>query len=237
VLEICCFKWKPAPRYRSKFGPETVNILRNMLERNYSKPHRLTCITDDPAGIDPRVRIIPLWTDHANLRNPNGSHNPSCYRRLKLFSAEAAEIIGPRFAVMDLDTVIVGDMAPIFDRPEDFVIWGGVGPSHSPKTWYNGSLWMLTAGSRTKVWEQFDPKTSPRTSRAAGCFGSDQGWIAHCLGPNEAMFSQDDGVYSYRIHLAGKPLPQNARLVNFHGKIDPWHPIARRQDWIREHYR
>lgn len=233
MLEICCFKWKPAPRYRSKFGPETVNVLRNMLERNYTKPHRLTCITDDPTGIDPRVRIIPLWSDHATIRNPSGSHNPSCYRRLKLFSAEAAEIVGPRFAVMDLDTVIVGDMSPILDRTEDFLIWGDT----APRTWYNGSFWMLSAGTRTKVWDEFDPVRSPKLSKAAGQFGSDQGWISYCLGPHEARLGKEDGVYSYRVHLTGKALPENARLVNFHGKIDPWSSFAQRQDWIREHYR
>jgi hypothetical protein len=235
VIEIVCFKWKPAARYRSKFGPQTVNTLRNMLERHYQKPHRLTCVTDDPTGIDSRVRVIPLWDDFSTLKNPSGSHNPSCYRRLKLFSAEAEAIIGPRFAVLDLDTVIVGDMSQIFDRQEDFLIWGDT----HPKTWYNGSLWMLTAGSRRQVWETFDPLNSPKRSKAAGCFGSDQGWISYCLGPNEATFGKADGVYSYRVHVdpSGGRLPENARIVMFHGHVDPWAPHAQRRAWVRENYR
>lgn len=235
MLDIVCFKWRPARHYRSKFGPETVNTLRSGLERNYPKPHRLTCITDDPDGIDARVRIIPLWSDYADLRNPSGSHNPSCYRRLKLFSAEAADIIGPRFAVMDLDTVIVGDLSLILDRTEDFLIWGDT----HPRTWYNGSLWMLTAGARRKVWDEFDPVNSPRLSKAAGHFGSDQGWISYCLGPNEATLGKSDGVYSYRVHIEPKrgQLPDDARIVMFHGKQDPWGKQAQQVEWVRRHYR
>lgn len=235
TFEIVTFKWKPPRHYRSKFGPETVNTMRSMLERHCPKPHRLTCITDDPDGIDPRVRIVPLWGDHAGVRNPCGAHNPSCYRRLKLFSKEAREIIGERFAVMDLDTVIVGDMSPIFDRTEDFLIWGDTHPT----TWYNGSLWILTAGARAHVWEEFDPADSPRQSRRAGHFGSDQGWISYRLGPNETILRKEDGVYSYRNHIQpnGGVLPENARIVMFHGKHDPWHPCSQQVPWVREHYR
>lgn len=235
MLEIVTFKWKPQRHYRSKFGPETVNVLRSMLERHYEKPHRLTCITDDSCGIDSRVRIIPLWDDHSKLRNPSGAHNPSCYRRLKLFSREAAELIGPRFVVLDLDVVILSDISPIFDRTEDFLIWGDT----HPRTWYNGSLWMLTAGSRTKVWEEFDPVNSPRLAHSAGRFGSDQGWISYCLGPNETKLGKEDGVYSYRVHLkeGTRVPPDNARIVIFHGKHDPWHPMAQQHQWVRAHYR
>lgn len=234
MFEFVCFKWQPPPRYRSKFGAATVNVLRNMLERHYAKPHRLTCITDDPAGIDPRVRIVPLWNDHAGLRNPSGSHNPSCYRRLKLFSQEAREIIGPRFAVLDLDTVIVADVAPIFDRSEDFIIWGDT----HPRTWYNGSLWILSAGTRAQVWDTFDPVTSPARAKAAGHFGSDQGWISYCLGPNETRLGKEDGVYSYRVHIEprGGRLPDNARLICFHGKHDPWSRWPQRFAWVRSNY-
>lgn len=235
MFEFVCFKWRPPRRYRSVFSASTVNILRAMLERHYRKPHRLTCITDDPDGIDSRVRIIPLWDDHATIQNPSGAHNPSCYRRLKLFSAEAAEIIGPRFAALDLDTVIVDDVAPIFDRTDEFAIWGDT----HPKTWYNGSLWILTAGARREVWESFDPLTSPRLSRLAGHFGSDQGWISHCLGPNEVRLGKSDGIFSYRVHIEprGGRLPHGARIVMFHGKTDPWSASARRHAWVREHYR
>lgn len=242
MLEIVCWRWKPPAGYRSTFGPETVNTLKRMVDRHYTDPHRFSCITDDPEGIDPSVRIIPLWDDHANVPNPGGQRNPSCYRRLKAFSAEARELIGERFVSIDLDVVITGDMRPVWNRPEEFVINSDTG---APNTPYNGSMYLLTAGARTKVWEEFHPAFSPRRTREARLIGSDQAWIAIALGRNEATWTKADGVYSYRKHIANlqdmapvsAPLPSDARLVNFHGRFDPWSPeIQRAHEWVRQHY-
>lgn len=238
MLDIVCFKWKPAPGYRSKFGPEAVNVLARMVRRHYQKPHRFTCVTDDPAGIDCSIRIIPLWPDHGELLSLHGKHNPSCFRRLKLFSPEAAQIIGPRFVSLDLDIVITGDLVSMWDRPDDFVIWKNA----TPPTPYNGSMLLMTAGARSKVWTDFDPKRSPQEAKAGGSFGSDQAWISHKLGNGEKTWDQADGVYSYRAHIAPKigpmvPLPENAKIVIFHGRLDPWDAEAQRIGWIREHWR
>jgi hypothetical protein len=234
MLDVVTFKWKQKG-YRSTFTGEHVNVLRNMARRHYQKPHRFSCITDDPAGIDKDIRIIPLWDDYANLPNPAFHGGPSCYRRLKAFSAEAAEIIGPRFVSLDLDVVITGDMSPVWDRTEDFVIWGDAVKGY----WYNGSMWMMTAGARRQVWETFDPVRSPKEAHRAGRRGSDQAWIAHCLGPNEATWTTRDGVYSYRFHCqeGRKAPPPDARVVIFHGKIDPWSREAMRWEWVRKNWR
>lgn len=233
-MEFVCFRWKPSPAYRSKFGPETVNTLASMIGRNYSAPWRLTCITDDPKGIDSSIRVLPLWDDHAKLQSPHGPAYPSCYRRLRLFSKEAEQIIGPRFVVMDLDVVITGDIAPLFEPAIDFRIWGDT----AKNTPYNGSLWMLKAGARAKVWETFDPIESPKKSLALNYIGSDQGWIGACLGPNEAKWTMRDGVYSFRNHIQRTKfrLPSNARIVVFHGAVDPWSMSGQGIEWVRKHY-
>lgn len=235
-LKVICWKWKPRKGYRSTFNGEAVNVLRNMVKRNYSKPHEFVCITDDPTGIDKDIRIIPLWQDHSDLINPMGPMNPSCYRRLRAFSVEARGIIGERFVSIDLDTVVVGPLDPILDRTEDFLIWGDT----HPKTFYNGSFWMMTAGARRQVWDDFDPIRSPLLSKAQGHFGSDQGWISYRLGPNEVRLGERDGLYSFRVHIAPRgpqPLPSNARLIFFHGKNDPWmRTVQNQHQWIRKHY-
>lgn len=243
MLDVICWKWKPNPGYRSKFSVDTVNVLRRMVARNLSMPHRFSCITDDSKGIDPEVRVIPLWNDFSNVPSPSGAHNPSCYRRLRMFAPDAVELIGERIVSMDLDTVITGSLDPLFDRPEDFVIWGGQSVQPKQKilfNWYNGSLMMLRAGTRTQVWDKFDPKRSPMEAHRANSRGSDQGWITYCLGKGEAIWTDKDGVLSYRSHIAvnGNRLPPGARVVNFHGRNDPWNSeIYSRCTWIREHYR
>lgn len=236
TFKVICWKWKPEKAYRSLFEGVHVNILRNMVARNFKRPHEFICITDDATGIDPAIRIIPLWADFAEVPSPHGAGNPACYRRLKAFSREAAEIIGPRFVSLDLDCVIVADMIPVWDRPDDFVIWGDT----ALRTPYNGSMFMLTAGARAKVWETFHPVRSPLHGRRLNYVGSDQAWIAACLGPREKKWGQLDGVYSYRneIRPRGGILPKDARVVFFHGKHDPWDaPIYDHLKWVRDHYR
>lgn len=236
-LTIATFKWTPASGYRSTFGPETVNVLRRMVARHYTRPHRFVCITDDPAGLDPGIDVLPLWTDHAHVPSPHGGKNPSCYRRLRVFSPEMAMLLGPRFVALDLDVVLVADVTPLWDRPEDFVIWGDTHPT----THYNGSMLLMTAGARRKVWDTFDPERSPREAMAAGCYGSDQGWISYCLGRGEARWSRADGVYSFRNDLCQdqatrRKLPENARLVIFHGAVDPWSEQGQNIPWVRRHW-
>jgi hypothetical protein len=243
MLDIVCWKWKPAARYRSQFGPETVNVLQRMVARHLRLPYRFSCITDDATGIDPSVRIIPLWSTYGGLINPSGAHNPSCYRRLRMFSSEARELIGERIVSLDLDVVITGDITSVFDRDEDFIIWGGqsVQPGTKvPFCWYNGSTMMLRAGTRLKVWDEFDPQVSPMRAHRANSRGSDQGWISYCLGPGERIWTDRDGLYSFRNQVAtrrGGRLPADARMIMFHGKVDPWSPEAVKiSPWIKEHY-
>lgn len=233
-LTIVCWRWTPAPGYRSAYLPQTVNVLRRMVQRHYPTPHRFLCVTDDPAGLDPAIEIVPLWDDFAHVPSPHGKKNPSCYRRLRAFSPDIADVFGPRFVSLDLDCVITGDLRPLWERPEAIVMYGDT----NPKTHYNGSMLLMTAGARPQVWDRFDPQHSPQLSKNAGCFGSDQGWISYCLGPGEAKWSRADGVYSFRNDIKQNPdrLPANARIVMFHGNEDPWGIQAHGLDWVRQHW-
>jgi len=235
MMTVVCFKWHPygGITYRSSYGPEQVAILRNMVARHYPAPHRFVCVTDDARGLKD-IETIPLWHDYESIPSPHGGGNPSCYRRLKLFDPAIAELLGDRFIALDLDTVVVGDLTPIFDRPEPFVMWGET----DKRSWYNGSLILMTAGARAQVWTRFNPRTSPREALRAGRFGSDQGWISHVLGKGEATFGRKDGVYSYRVHLApnNNELPADARITCWHGRLDPWSYAAQQIPWVREHY-
>lgn len=233
-LHIVTAKWTPRPGYRSTFGPETVNAMKRMVDRWYTDPHQVWCFTDDPDGIDPSVTVRPLWNDFAELPSPHGGKNPSCYRRLRFFAPEMADVIGERLVLIDLDCVLHADVRPLWNRTEDIVLYGDT----NPRTHYNGSMTLMTAGCRAKVWDAFDPKASPRKALDAGFFGSDQAWLSYCLGPGEAKWTPADGVYSYRNHIRpkGDTLPPNARVTIWHGAIDPWVPRAQAITWVRESY-
>lgn len=235
-MNFVCFKWTPAPGYRSKFGPDTVNTAWSMIARNYDGPARLFCVTDDPHGISAEVTVVPLWDTFAHMKSPHGIAYPSCYRRLPAFGDAAGKIFGPRFVMLDLDVVVTGLLNPLFDIDDDFKIWGDTARG----TPYNGSLVYMLAGARRQVFDTFDPIESPKKGRALGYIGSDQAWIGACLGPGEKKWTSRDGVFSFRneIQRQGGQLPPGARIVIFHGAVDPWQPTARAQyRWIREHYR
>lgn len=235
MIGVVTFKWSK-PGYRSQFTAEHVNTLQRMVARHFPHPHRFICFTDDPAGLAPEVDARRLWTKHATVSSPHGDRNPACYRRLRLWARDAANLVGlTRFVTLDLDCVITGDLGPLWLRREDVVLYRG----QAARTHYNGSMALILAGSRPAVWEEFDPDTSPSIAYRAGFFGSDQAWISYRLGPQEPTWGIGDGVYSYRNDIApnGGRLPSNARIVFFHGKVDPWSDEAQRLAWVRENYR
>lgn len=199
-----------------------------MVVRHYPAPHRFLCVTNDPAGIDPDIEIIPDRADFADLKSPHGGNNPACYRRLRLFHPDAAATFGERIVSLDLDTVIVGDLRPLWDRPEPFVGW--TDPLYPQQLC--GSMLLLTAGAKRMVWNLFDPATSPAQAAHAGYRGSDQAWISYCL-PRDARWTAADGVLSWR-KLNGW-LPEGARIVFFHGARKPWD--AGMPEWVRENWR
>jgi|SRR5882672_1669614 len=232
MIRVVCWKWDGEFQKKKgdafKFGAEHVNRLYSMVKRHLHIPFEFCCITDEPKGIVEDVRIIPLWED---LRGLGG-----CYVRLKAFAPEMAEIIGPRFVWMDLDTVILRDITPIIDRPEDFVMWGDTNPT----TPYNGSMVLMNAGARRQVWDKWDQDSIGRAMRL-GYVGTDQAHIGAVLGTGEAMWTRKDGVYSFRCHIKREQLlrpPNDARIVFFHGSNDPSQEWT--QDhwpWVREHWR
>lgn len=234
MLSVVTWLWQPRPGYRSQFDAEKVNVLFRMVDRHYRGPHRNVCVTDMPKGLDGSIDVVPAWNDFADVASPHGGTHPSCYRRLRLFHPDAAQWFGERFVSLDLDAVITGDMDPVWSRTEDFVIWGDT----NPKTSYNGSMILMTAGARPRVWTTFDPMSSPEQAKRTGQFGSDQGWIGYCLGPGEPTWTAADGVLSYRVHLSSaRCLTPSARIVFFHGRVDPWSSFAMANlPWVKEHW-
>lgn len=236
MMTFVVWRWRPNAGYRSTFAPATIATMHSMLSRHYHAPFDLLCITDEPDQVPAGVRRLKLWDDFSTLPSPHGRGYPSCYRRLKMFSKEARDFIGPRFVSLDLDIVITDDVTELFDQQTEFRMYGDT----ARFTPYNGSIIQMIAGTRRQVWEKFDPKSSPRIGLSRNYIGSDQAWIAVCLGDHEPKFTRRDGVFSFRNELRpkGGNLPSGAKMVILHGAHDPWSADMRmRHAWIREHYR
>ncbi len=111
--QIVCVKWG------TRYGPEFVNRLWAMVERNTSRPVRFLCLTDDREGIRSEVECLdlpPLPCDH-----PKGT--PGKWRKLVLWSRDLHGIQGPLLFI-DLDTVVVDSLDGYFTHgdPHDVIL-------------------------------------------------------------------------------------------------------------------
>jgi hypothetical protein len=228
MLNVVTWLWRQ-PRGRTEYNAEHVNIWAAMLSRHLLMPHKVSCVTDMSDGIDGSIEIIAPPGDFLDITNPRWSpRQPQCYRRLSMFRRDAADIFGERFVCMDLDCVIAGPLDPLFDRPDDLVLFKGTSRTRP----YNGSMMLIRAGSRPEVFEDFSPAGAMESGRQF--VGSDQAWLAHKLGWSEATWDDGDGVSWFGS--AYRRRRERPRLLFFPGGMKPW-DAARLDPFVAEHYR
>lgn len=212
MLTVLTWYWKQ-PGGRSEYTAEHVNIWADMVRRNLSLPHEIACVTDLPDGIDSSIKIITPPRDFEDWRIPSwGPDRPQCLRRIAMFGPRAGDLFGERFVCMDLDCVVTGELDSLFSGEEDFRIYQGTAPGR----FYNGSMMMIRAGSRPQVYDNFSIKGA--TEAGKKFIGSDQAWIAYCLGPNERTWGPNDGVQWYKNSASVR----GAKIVFFPGSRKPW---------------
>lgn len=232
-LKIVTWYWNN-PNAKNKpffeWTPDHVHKLAAGLKRHLDMPHEFSVVTDMPGQIDAsKAKIIPLWDDLRDWQR--------CFTRLKAYSADMKETIGERFVSIDLDTLIVDDVTPIFDRPEPFV---GYRDSKNPMA-YSGALWMKDWNVYNNVWETI------RLVRAidfsdAKYVGSDQCWQSTILAEGDQpppKWSREDGIYDFWNIEELPKLPSNARIIFFNGmRRDMSMPkFQKKYPWILEHWR
>lgn len=218
MITVLCWLWSQN-RTRARYTAGHVNLWAAMVRRHLAMPHRLACVTDMAEGIEPGVEIIPPPGDFLDIVNPRWTNGrPQCWRRLAMFRRDAAELFGERFVCMDLDCVVGDALDPLFERREDLVLFKGTNRNRP----YNGSMLLLTAGARPRVFETFTQAGAIESGQAF-C-GSDQAWLAHALGPGEATWSEADGVWWFG---GGYKAARNAhpRVLFFPGAMKPWDAV------------
>jgi hypothetical protein len=227
LITIVSWLWKQ-PEGRTTYTAEHVHLWADMVGRNLSMKHRLACVTtetDLPSNVE---RIDPPG-EFEDVSPTWGPRKPNCFRRLVMFKRGAAKTFGRRFVSMDLDCVIGGQLDPLFDRPEDLVLFKGTAPARP----YNGSMMLIKAGCRPQVYDDFDQAGADASGSAF--HGSDQAWLAHKLGWNEAVWTEADGVYHWGNYLKVAKRCQ-PRILFFPGKAKPW-AMAPVFPFVRSNYR
>jgi hypothetical protein len=188
------------------------------------------CFSDRP--ID-GVKTIPLSFDTF----VSGTR----FAKLKMFDPNGP-LAGKRFLYLDLDTVVVNDLTPLVDRDEDLVLWRNPNFGQPGRARYNTSIILHTGGTRPEFYTEFKGiETLHKVQQATGWGGTDQAWVSYRASPDEAHWTNEDGVYgagrmlieNQRLDGVGTELPENARIVFFPGARTPWTPgIQEKHPWI-----
>lgn len=230
-LTVCTWKWGDT------FAPHYVNTLRAMLERHLHLDHELVCVTDNGAGLDGDIRVVPMPTTYANT--------PRCRRRMQVFDREFGGAIGDRILLIDLDVVIVGDLTPIVNRPEPHVGWR---VRHAQV--FSGSFVLFDAGALHDAWVPYrdDPEGYPTHVQPKGV-PSDQAMVNFYLRtqPPIPCWTEADGFVTYfgegyeaLEHFGVGPrrqrLPAGARIVVL-GSADKAVLEGRRYRWVERHWK
>jgi hypothetical protein len=234
MLTVVTYMWTDPTRDRRgyTFNDDYVRILKAMVKRNLSVPHRFVCVTDHEIE---GVETFPLdFSKHVTgtvfLRLMQ--HNPETARRL------AAD--GNRILSLDLDMVVVGSLDKLVSRTEDFVIWKNPNFPAPHRAYFQSSVQLFSPGSRPELYKDFDPRSTPLwVNWRFG--GAEQAWISERLSwKDTAVFTEADGVYGLgRLRGAGvyETLPDNACLVSTPGARAPWQlEVQNDFSWVKEHY-
>lgn len=201
------------------YTPEYVANLRAMVDRHLREPCRFVCFTDAPvsvAGVEPipveRMPGFGWWSKLHLFRPDNG--------------------LKGRVLYLDLDVLVVGDLAPVVHVDSTFALLPDGGSTFQPKDGrrvvkrFNSSVMVFDAGSEDGLWSAFTPAVADR-------LWGDQDWIAECrpgadmlpiewfprlssIGPSGAIPAEA------RVVLAKKPKPAVA---------------AQRWPWFAERWR
>lgn len=233
TLAVTCFLWHDETRASRgyEFTHDHVRILRNMVARNLTLPHRFVCVSDEEEIDD--IETIPL---------DKTKHVPgTVYARLMQHRPDYGQIIkADRVLNLDIDIVITGNIDHIAGRTEDFVIWRNPNFPQPKRAFYQSSIQCFKPGARPQLWNDFDPIETPKwVNWRFG--GAEQAWISERLPWNEATFDHRDGIYGAgRLGGAGiyDHLPANACIVSFPGARAPWQAeVQQKYSWVKEYYR
>jgi hypothetical protein len=139
-------------------------------------------------------------------------------------------LVGERFASIDIDVVVTGDLAPLLSGSEPFITW-----NKARQEPYNTSLFALEPGYRNDVWTSLSPERIASARRQAAYWTGDQSWVAHVLGPGEPTFGEEAGIIQYRPTKHRDEMPNGVKAAFLCGPYEP-RSESTHSEWMRREY-
>ncbi len=222
MTRVVCFLWRGRDFWQpvARYTVEHVAVLARMLARHGE--HCLTCIHDGvgmPAGL-------------VGIRMPDAvAALPDYLPKLWAWSPELQQRIGGRYACIDLDVVLLGDIGPVLETSAPIRIWDSA--KGEP---YNTSLFTIEPGHGTDVWTTMTPERVGHARESATRWTGDQSWVAHVLGPDLPTFGEASGIVRYRRSKHAAAPPAGTRAVFLCGPHEPGSE-SRHSKWIKQQWK
>ena len=189
-------------KHGNKYSAEYVNVLRKMTQRNLTVAHEFVCFTEDPKGIDPDIRILPL---------PSVVLKGWWYKTM-LFNPDLP--IQGNMLFIDLDVIIFKNIDRLFThKPGEFCVCRDFNRCFQPN-WQkmNSSVVRWSTGQHPQIYNNFikDPHTISRR------FHGDQDWLYDQV-KKHYQFWPDEWIQSYKWEMRGNPklVRQKTGFKNF----------------------
>ena len=209
-MKFVCVKARPL------YDARHVNRILKMLRIHATVPVTLTCLTDDPYGIDPDIEIIPL--KHSELTG--------WWHKMQIFQWTQTQ--KEPVCYIDLDTVIVGNIDPLASYNGRFAI---LSDFFLGKPNYQSSVMLLQGGFGKELADGFFADThkamrehAPDVAPKLGKWG-DQYYIERHM--PEADYLQDlfpNMFLSFKADVAQRGIvPHGASVICYHGLPRPFH--------------
>ncbi len=209
---VICIKWG------DKFGPQYVNSLYRMVEKNLTVPHRFVCFTDNKEGLDKGIETFGLPAlDDSGLPE-------KAWKKLGLFTGKLGDLEGEAL-FLDLDIVIRDNIDCFFEKEGEFYII---------KDWDfpndiigNSSVFKFKVNQHKEIIENFYKEGSDIRKR----FKNEQAFLSHQM-YNKGILKYWDFKWcvSFKRRCLQKfPLnffkmpndPKDAKIIVFHGRPTP----------------
>ncbi|NOT16338.1 MAG: glycosyltransferase [Methylotenera sp.] len=237
MVNVICMKWG------HKYGPEYVNRLFNMVQRNLRLEHRFVCLTDNSTGLDARIETFPIPDLPISLSGPERG-----WKKLTTFGKSLHDLSGTTL-FLDVDIIITGSLDEFFTEVGDVLIIKEWNARHGKG---NSSVYRFTIGAHADVLSNFAQNFEIIRSN----YRNEQAYLADYLDKKGALrFWPDVWVRSFKRHcmhyfpkslFVPPTLPADTRVLIFHGYPLPdqaivgetgkWYRTARPATWISTYW-
>jgi hypothetical protein len=210
-------------KFGSKYGPEYVEKLRNMVSRHLSIPYEFVCLTDHQHPIEGVKSII----------RPNEGYPKGWWHKVHMFDPSLG--LKGRVLYMDLDVIIHSNINRlVIGQEKRFMGIRDFNRKFNPN-WniLNSSVMSWPAGLHPDIFTTF--KTDPRKAQR---LHGDQDWIWQ-VAKSRITFWPDRWILSYKWEVRDRseilysgtqrkfksvrnaPIPRDCSICVFHGDPNP----------------